>query len=113
MVSISKIKLNSTTYEFKESKDPVVMKTYESPQFPKSYMYGMHSFELNEAGPSGYKPVGIVHSETSGVVFPFNVVFSESNGKISFTYWPFNPSGVDYPGNETFSIKVMILYVRV
>ena len=81
MVSISKIKLNSTTYEFKESKDPVVMKTYESPQFPKSYMYGMHSFELNEAGPSGYKPVGIVHSETSGVVFPFNVVFQKVMGK--------------------------------
>ena len=113
MASISKITLNSNTYEFKEAKDPVVIKTFESPQFPKEYMYGMHSFEINDVGPSGYKAAGIVHCETSGVVFPFNVIYKEESGvKTSFTYWAFNPTGMEYPGNETFSIKVMILYVR-
>ena len=80
MASISKITLNSNTYEFKEAKDPVVIKTFESPQFPKEYMYGMHSFEINEVGPSGYKAVGIVHCETSGVVFPFNIIYREESG---------------------------------
>ena len=112
MASISKITLNSNTYEFKEAKDPIVIKTFESPPFSKEYMYGMHTFEINEVGPDGYKAVGIVHNDTTGVVFPCNVVFSESGGKTSFTYWAFNPTGMEYPGNETFTIRIMILYVR-
>ena len=75
MASISKITLNSNTYEFKEAKDPIVIKTFESPPFSKEYMYGMHTFEINEVGPDGYKAVGIVHNDTTGVVFPCNVVF--------------------------------------
>ena len=112
MAQLSKININGSIYEIKEQKEPVIIKEFRSPDFDKSLCKGEATFSVNISRPSGYKCIGIIEAQTHNGVFPINILYTETESKIDFKFWSFNPTRIDYPIANTFYISGKILYVR-